>query len=197
MSDYFVAPIVEGHGEVQAVPILLQRLFQDIRKDGVLRVNPPIRVKAGSFLNDVAYFRGYLELAARKARQQPSGSVLILLDCEDDCPAEVGSRIAQQAVRLRSDIPVTVALAYREYETWLIAAARSLRGVCGLPGDLEPPAKPESIRDAKGWLSEKTATTYNEPNHQPLLTQKFAFDEAGSVASFQRLYRKLSALFTA
>jgi hypothetical protein len=53
----YVASIVEGHGEVEALPALLHRIARDAAFTGVLRVNPPIRVKSGSFLND----RDYLE----------------------------------------------------------------------------------------------------------------------------------------
>ena len=47
---------------------------------GVLHVNPPIRVKSGSFLNDQDYFRKHVTLATAKAAEG-DGSVLILLDC--------------------------------------------------------------------------------------------------------------------
>lgn len=197
MTSYFIAPIVEGHGEVQAIPILLQRLLLESRPDGLLRVNPALRVKTGSFLRDRDYFARYLELAARKARAQPRGSVLVLLDCEDDCPAEAGPRLACQAVSLHPAIPITVALAHREYETWFLAAARSLRGVRGLPADLDAPEDPEVIRDAKGWLNARMPATYNEPNDQPIFTREFSFGEASSVPSFARLRSKLRSLFSA
>ena len=64
MSACFIAPIVEGKGEVEAVPKLLQRLFRQARRHGFLVVNPAIRIKAGSFLNDEGYFRRYVELAS-------------------------------------------------------------------------------------------------------------------------------------
>lgn len=41
-----LVPIVEGHGEVQAVPALLHRLAQQADQEIVVRVNPPIRVKS-------------------------------------------------------------------------------------------------------------------------------------------------------
>lgn len=195
MSTYFVAPIVEGHGEVQAVPILLRRTLAALRPDAFLSVNPPIRIKAASLLGDCDYFARYLELAARKAKPHSQGSVLILLDCEDDCAAEIGPRLAADAARIRGDVPVTVALAHREYETWFLAAARSLRGISGLPADLDPPDAPELIRDAKGWLSARMPASYNPPNHQPTFTESFSFDEAASIPSFARLRRKLSQLF--
>jgi hypothetical protein len=192
MSNYFIAPIVEGHGDVQAIPILLQRMLFDLRSDVLLSVNPALRVKAGSFLRDQSYFARYVELAARKAKDR--GSVLILLDSEDDCPAQLGPELACRAAAVRSDVPIVVALAHREYETWFLAAARSLRGICGLPADLDPPLAPEAIRDAKGWLSARMPAAYNEPNDQPALTSQFSFDEAATVPSFVRLRRKLQNL---
>lgn len=134
----YIAPIVEGHGEVEAVPALLHRIAQGETQNITLRVNSPIRVKAGSFLNNDTYFRKQIILAAAKAAQA-NGFVLILLDCEDDCPATLGPSILSRARAIREDVDYLVVLAYREYESWFLAAARSLRGVRGLPEDLEPP----------------------------------------------------------
>jgi hypothetical protein len=193
MSDsFFIAPIVEGHGEVQAVPVLLRRLAQTLPAAPGLQVNPPIRVKAGSFLNDQTYFYRFIELASQKARLHPKSCVLILLDCEDDCPARQGPDLLNRAQQVRPDIHFLVILAYREYETWFLAAARSLRGTSGLPADLEPPVNPESIRDAKGWLSRQMPTGYNEPNHQPRLTAQFSFEEGKQVPSFARAFTKIT-----
>ena len=126
-GSFFIAPIVEGHGEVQAVPILLRRLIADAKPNAQLWLNPALRVKAGSFINDDDYFKKYLELAARKTKPWPNSCVLILLDCEDECPAELGPRLLEKARVCRSDVTIIVILAHREYETWFLAAARSLR----------------------------------------------------------------------
>ena len=90
----FIASIVEGHGEVQALPVLLRRLASVVDPETDLHLNPAIRVKVASFLDekDGGYFEKYIELAARKAKAWPKSCVLILLDCEDFCPAELGPR---------------------------------------------------------------------------------------------------------
>jgi hypothetical protein len=82
-------------------------------------------------------------------------------------------------------------LAHREYETWFLAAAESLRKVCGLPNDLETPHNFESIRDAKGWLGTRMEVSYNEPEHQPKMTAAFDFQQAMASQSFDRGYKKL------
>lgn len=116
-SPPLIVPIVEGHGEVQAVPVLIRRIFAQFQPEIYPEINPPSRIKAGSFLADSAYFEKYIQLAAAKAAQG-NGTVLILLDCEDDCPASVGPELLSRAHALRPDVPFIVALAYREYETW-------------------------------------------------------------------------------
>ena len=72
-----VVPIVEGHGEVEAVPALPHRMA-DIASPGLaMKVNHPIRVKSGSFLRDNAYFNKQVLLASAKAAQ-PRGFILVL-----------------------------------------------------------------------------------------------------------------------
>ena len=197
MSDYFVAAIVEGQGDVQAVPILLQRIFQEARPGARLQMRSLIRVRASKFLQDTFEFTRNVTLAAREAKAYPQGLVLILLDCEDDCPATLGPDVLAKAQAVRSDVPIIVALAYREYETWFMAAARSLRGVGGLPQTMEVPPDPERTRDAKGWVSIQLGVPYNPPNHQPLFTQHFDFQQASTIPSFARLHSKLRQFFSA
>ena len=43
MSAVFIAPIVEGKGEVEAVPKLLHRLHRQSLRQGVLLVNPAMQ----------------------------------------------------------------------------------------------------------------------------------------------------------
>ena len=195
MKEYFVAPIVEGHGEQQAVPVLLRRMFFENRNDALLTVNPPIRVKASSFLKQDDYFSRYVELAARKTIGHACGIVIVLLDSEDACPASLGRCLAEKARSVRSDVAILVVLAHREFETWFITAAKSLRGNCGLPADIDAPDNPEAIRDGKGWLEAKSRRKYNEPRDQPALTAAFSLDEAACNASFARFRSKMDAFF--
>jgi hypothetical protein len=189
----FIASIVEGHGDVQAVPILLRRIASAVKPEVDLKLNPPLRVKVSSFLNDrdTGYFSKYIELASRKASAWEESCVLIVLDCEDECPAVLGPKILKRAAQTRPDMEFIVLLACREFESWFLAAADSLAGVCGLPSDLHAPVNHGSIRDAKGWLSERMAVPYNEPEHQPKLASAFDMELAKSSASFKRAIDKL------
>jgi hypothetical protein len=186
----WLVPIVEGYGEVSAVPSLLLRIARRANPMVDLRVKPPIRVKAGSFLNDSLYFSKYLRLAAEKAAEV-GGQVFIILDCEDSCPAQQGPAILSQAQSVRSDINYIVCLVRREYETWFLAAAESIRGKLGLPSDLSAPPNFEAIRDAKGWLSSRMSMPYDPNIHQLDLTRLFDLGQAATSQSFARLVAKI------
>ncbi len=182
--------MVEGHGEYKAVPLLIRRIFMELSASIYPEINPPIRVKSGSFLNDPAYFERYVSFAADRAAQL-DGTVLILLDCEDDCPAKLGPSLLARARAVRGDVTYCIVLAHREYETWFLAAAVSLRGCGGLAADLSPPAKPEMIRGAKEWLGRHMDQPYDPIIHQAALTARFDLSQAKSVPSFARFVTKL------
>jgi hypothetical protein len=190
VSARLVVPIVEGHGEVTALPPLLHRLAAEARRP--LRVNPPIRVRATAFLRpDHADFRRYLALAGSKAAGQ--GLVLLVFDCEDASPAQLGPDLLAGARAVIPEAPLLVALAYREFETWFIAAARSLQKAGFLTGEVAVPAAVETIRDAKGWLGQRMEHGYDPIAHQHAMARVFDLDAAGRVASFARFRRRIAA----
>ena len=59
-----------------------------------------------------------------------------------------------------------------------------------------PPPEPESIRDAKGWLSKYHlgGRSYKETIDQAALTAVFDIDAARAAPSFDKLYRDMSWL---
>ncbi len=61
-----------------------------------------------------------VEFAAR--RMEPPRAILILIDADDDCPAQVGPELLHRATVARSDVPLGVVLAKREFEAWFLAA---------------------------------------------------------------------------
>lgn len=189
-----IVPIVEGHGERDAVPSLLHRVVRTANPTATVKVNEPIRVASGSFLNNVDYFRKYVLLGAAKAGQVNDGHLLILLDCEDQCPAELGPALHCKAREFAPNTNVIVCLAHREYETWFVAAANSLRGIGGMSQDVEAPANPEGSRNAKGWLGERMVNNYDPITHQLVFTRVFDLNAARAVASFDRLCQKVAAL---
>ena len=136
-----------------------------------------------------------VELAARLVGRQ--GGILVIIDSDDDCPAELGPQLLDRARKARSDLPIGVVLAKREFEGWFLASAESLRGKRGLPDDLTPPADPESVRGAKGWIARQMigGGTYSETLDQPALTAVFDLDQAaGRSGSFDKCLREITGL---
>jgi len=186
--------IVEGHGEVAAVPVLLRRLREQWCPSLDLRIARPYRasryglVKPGCLENIV-------EVVARKL--PPPRTILVLVDADDDCPAELGPDLAKRAAAARPDVPVGVVLAKREFEAWFLAAIESLGGHRGLRPGLSPVDQPESVRDAKGALQRymEPGRTYAERLDQPALAQRFDIQQARRADSFDKCCREVQRLF--
>lgn len=88
-------------------------------------------------------------------------------------------------------------MAKREYEAWFLAGAESIAGKRTLPRDLQSPADPETIRDAKGWLGNRMARGYSETVDQPALSALVDLDMAQSRSrSFDKLVRSVAALLS-
>lgn len=169
--------VVAGHGEAEAVPILVRRIALTV-DPGLVATFPkkPLRITESKLLKAGELERA-VELAARNA---DGGPVLVLLDCDDGCPARLGPQLLERARNARSNIPLSVVLATREFEAWFLAAAESLRGLRGLAEDLTSPADPEAIRGAKEWLSAHMTggRRYSETLHQPAFAAQFDMDLA-------------------
>lgn len=195
MTEVRIAAIVEGHGECEAVPILIRRIAQTIDPGFVPKVLPPLRVPAARLLKEGEAERS-VELAARKLEGR--GGILIIVDCdwENCCPAEQGPVLLKRAVVTRGDLSIAVILAKREFEAWFLAAAESLRGQCGLPDNLEPPPNPEAIRGTKEWLSNRMppGRSYAETTDQPALTETFDMNAARRSSSFDKCYRDVKSM---
>ena len=83
-----VYPIVEGHGEVEAAPVLLRRLLAeaDCQNIGVGR---PIRRTQSQLRSKEG-----IQAGVRLALLQPEcAAVVILFDGEDDCPKELAAQV--------------------------------------------------------------------------------------------------------
>ena len=189
-----IIAIVEGVGEVQAVPILIRRIADAIVPGTVPRVPKPIRVNRDRLLKENVLER-YVDLAARQSG--PNGGILIVLDADDDLPCDKAPEILRRATTARNDRRIGVVLACREYEAWFLAAADSLAGHRDLGSDTTAPANPESTRNAKGWLAGRMAAgrSYQETRDQPAFSSLFDLDQARRGApSFDKMWRTVEEL---
>lgn len=194
MSQLQIAVIVEGDGEVEAVPILLRRYAKLAGWDGRVVIRPVIRQPASKLLK-LGELERHVELAARKLGGP--GGIFVLLDCEDDCPATLGPRLLARVRQARSDLPTSLVLAHREFEAWFLGSAESIAGKRNLPTTLQSHQSPETIRGCKEWLSDKMprSFSYDEVNDQPALTAVFDLNMAKvSCSSFEKCHRELLSL---
>jgi len=90
-----VVAIVEGAGEVAALPVLLRRLTDWKTPGTYVDVATPIRVRRDRFLNREEEFARHMLLAAAKCGDD--GWILVVLDADDDCPAELAPAILNRA----------------------------------------------------------------------------------------------------
>ena len=182
-----IQPIVEGHGEVAALPVLLRRLLE-LAQVWDVRVRKPIREQRSRLAK-----RALLERVVQLARtQEGCRAILIVLDGDRDCPAELGPRLLEWAAGPAADTPCEVVIAHREYEAWFLASLPSLRGVRGIRPDTEAHPDPEAQRGAKEALEARMAPGlgYLERTDQPALSAEFSLPEAYRAS---RSFRKLTA----
>ena len=170
-----IQPIVEGHGEVPAVPVLLRRLTAEAQAWAV-DVGRPIRRPRHRLIEEAG-----VKQAVRLALVQPDcGAVLMLLDGNSDCPADLAPAIQNWADEVAAGVPCAVVLAHREYEAWFLAAIESLRGHRGVRTDAEPHPAPEDPRGAKAQLEARMqpGASYLETADQPAFSALFSLREA-------------------
>jgi hypothetical protein len=184
--------VVEGHGEVESVPALIRRIAQQLDPGLVIVVPHPIRVTKSKLLKS-----GELERAAELAALNVGGNggILVVLDSDENCPALLGPELLGRVRSTRADLPSAVVLAKREFESWFLASAESLRGHRGFSEDLESPDNPEEISGAKEWLRNHTLIrAYASTVDQARLTHALDFTLARRAASFDKCYREITLL---
>lgn len=184
--------IVEGHGDVSAIPLLIRRLVKRLGVATSIDIPHPIRIPKSRLLKPGELERA-VELAGNKTSDEDG--ILILLYADRHCPANLAKNLLSRATRSRSDRQIRAVIAKSEYEAWFLAAASSIAGHRGLSKGLVSPHDPENIRDAKGWLSEHMSDRfYRETIDQPALTAIFDLAAARTTPSFDKFCRDIQWL---
>jgi hypothetical protein len=219
MAKYVIVPIVEGRGEVDAVPILLRGWLR-FRGYRNVEVHPDGPVHAGGKGNIVAAYDSVLERGVehftRLAWLRRPDAILILVDADEDCPVTLAADLLARArTRVPHDCPIGVVVANREYEAWFLAAFASAKFRKALVGQRCRPRQHslprgmdvEAIADCKrrletliafekGESSSRHPARYKEPVHQPALTRILPFTRGMTrrSRSFRKLLEELDEL---
>ena len=182
-----IQPVVEGHGEIEAVPILLRRLLFEARIYDV-EVGVPVRRRRSQLATEEG-----LTTSIAMARDQPNcAAILVLFDGDDDCPAQLGPTAQRWANAAARDVPCAVCIAHREYESWFLATLDSLRHP-EIRVDAGAHPQPEVPRDAKGEMSRQMlGRGYKPMTHQAKFSALFCLSDA---CKRSRSFRKLTTSF--
>jgi len=198
VSRLRVAPIVEGHGEVEAIRTLLQRIWVELLGGEYLEVLRPIRWPRSKLVQQQE-LGGAVQLAWRKLQGGQVASdpklVLVLLDANHDAPCLLGPELLKHAKAARSDADVSCVLAKIEYETWFVAAAESLQDYLSLSSEEPSLTEPEDANVGKGWIEHHfRGTKYSETVDQPRMTARMNLATCRArCPSFDKLCRDLAA----
>lgn len=207
MSQLRVAPIVEGHGDAVAIRTLLDRVWRELLHGVYIDVLRPFRCsrsklirpapdQSGQFVRGQELSRA-VQLVMHKLQAKPPidspSMILILVDADADCPAEIGPELTRIARETAGTMDVCCVLAKVEYETWFVASAESLTDFLKLASNELPIDDPEGSQCGKRWIQERFRG-YSEPVDQVRMTAKMDLDLCRSRSpSFDKLCRELQS----
>ncbi len=190
-----IKPIVEGHGEVEALPLLLRRIAGECFGLWDVPLLHPGRYHAGRLLRrqNGSWVPGPdFPKAGQHARNEGATCILTLLDLDDDCPREVHDALIPVLATTTGMNPSCLVLAKCEYEAWFLASAETLED-----NVLPYPADPESVRGAK-WALEshlQLEFPYDERTDQPRYSDRIkieaAYERSRSFRKLVKDYRRL------
>jgi hypothetical protein len=95
-----IVPVVQGHGEVRAVPELFRRIIAELNFGVPIEIGRPVRQPRDKLSKDSELQRA-LGLAANEIGHE--GAIFILIDSEDDSPAEAGPDLLARAQAARAE----------------------------------------------------------------------------------------------
>lgn len=185
--------IVEGHGEVDAVPNLCARILNHLERWSWSVDQRPIKQPRSWLVDERSpgprrvCHEERLAAAVELAKSRPAEAILVLCDADNDCPPE-WNRTAIELSAARKWPPVAAVMAVREYESWLLAneTESALRSV-----DV---ADPEKVRGAKEKLA-ALHPRYLPTTHQLELTRKIDIGRLRRRSrSFDKLVRSISSI---
>jgi hypothetical protein len=181
-----IALVVEGHGDLAAVPDMLRRYLALQGFTGV-RVGKPLNAKNRAKLLKAGELERFAELAMR---QPGAGALVVVFDADKDPACEIGPT-ALDRLTACLNVPVKVCIAVREFENWIMASAETI-----FEG-LEPPDDPEGAGAAYAIKQALKPQAYVKPRDQPALAKRIDFDlarsRAPSLDHFLRIVDDLAA----
>lgn len=191
-----IVPLVEGDGDVAALPEMLVRILQEKynRYDILVAQGKTQVINARGRQN----LEKKLDKFLRHAQNKPGcGAILVLVDTDADCPVTLAKQLLQRCHQIGTKYPVQIVCARRSYESWFLASLDTVKGLHGIPATATLSGDPETILNPKQWLSDQmpSGQAYKETTHQASLSRSIDLDLAQrNSRSFRRLCRAMGQL---
>jgi hypothetical protein len=174
--SYVIAPIVEGYGDVDAVPVLLRRMAPE------LHIARPVRQGRGKLISKDG-LRHAAAIAASNIRE--AGAILVLFDADRDCAAELAAQASGWLAEDFGHLMSRIALAVRGFEAWIVG------------GDVfYGEDDPDNAGDVKGRIEARYGT-YKKTVDQPRYIAAANFDRLQNHSRSFRHLRKVVEEFSA
>ena len=190
-----LVPVVEGDGEVDAVPVLLRGILHYSLPRFDVEVRRPKNAHGRGNLTRDDGIERFLKYALK---EPDAGGVLLLVDAEADVPCALACALRERVVALTPSIPVAIVCAEVQYESWFLDSIEALRGKCGIREDVEWPRRHPP--NPKAWLEQQMPEdrAYKETSDQPSLTSAIDFSLLHRRSrSFRRLQHAIEELLNA
>jgi hypothetical protein len=196
-----IVPLVEGDGDVTAVPLLLRDVLASLQRWDFEIARPRNAHGRGNLTKQNGIER-FVQLCLKEPGRD---AVFILIDADADCAATTSGDLANRVRAIGVIVPVVIVLAKCEYEAWLVASIQSIAGkqLGGRPGiiaEATPPDQPEAVLNPKAWLSERMprGRAYKETEDQAPMTSSLDLQVVlNSCRSFRRLRNGVQQLVQA
>lgn len=183
--------VVEGHGEVEAIPVLCGRVLGRLGVTGWAIDKFPVRQPRSRLVEEtVASPRrpcrtDGMSRALAMAHARPATAVLVVCDSDDDCAASWGTSADAMPTQV---VPFKAVMAVREYEAWLLWSRSDIELLRAHA------TNPDIVRDAKGALR-RLVPGYMPTVHQLAETRRLDIDRVWARSdSFDKLVRALAQI---
>lgn len=181
-----VASVVEGHGEVNALPELLRKIAYEGEINDI-DVRRPHRLGRDHMRSTKVRDAVRMQWANINQRGG-AGVVVVLYDSDDDDPQQC-VKATREALEGQEAV---VAVVVREYEAWFLAGIESLRDHRAVKDNAAYSKDPEAKRGAKEALQEQMIENYAETRHQVAFSSILDLDATAQRSpSFARFRNEL------
>jgi hypothetical protein len=199
--------IVEGQGDVEALPLLLKKIFAEefigIHKFKYNFAIPYDAKGKGNLTIEEAGkgIERFLEIARLES---DCAGVLVLIDADKEdvkCPPKLAKNLAERSRKLGLPFPVAIVVAVCEYESWLLANIENIDSkYFESPAPISYEGNPEEECSAKGWLKRHMPQDfpYQETTHQAKMSASIDITATFQrCRSFERLVHAIEELLHA